>query len=219
MPGRRDRRDDRTPKSATPGHAPAHAQRRQLAPTSNVRDTVEQLQRTAGNRAVARLMAQAQFSLTVGHAHDPLEEEADEAALEVVRSMRVQRMTVQRAPAEAAIGLEGGDLDTGTESALKGARSGGRALDGGLQRDLGGAMGADLSGVRVHTGAMARSLNDTMSARAFTVGKDIFFRDGMPDTGSKAGMKLLAHEVTHTVQQGASPLARDTDLDDEHHSH
>ena len=91
---------------------------------------------------------------------------------------------------------------------MQSARSGGAALDAGLQRHFGEATGADVSGVRLHAGEQATSLNDQMGAEAFTLGKDIFFRDGIPDTGSDAGLGLVAHEVAHTVQQGASPVAR-----------
>jgi hypothetical protein len=52
-----------------------------------------------------------------------------------------------------------------------------------------------------------------MAARAFTVGRDVYFRDGMPDTASTGGMRLLAHELAHTVQQGASPVTRLPDED------
>ena len=62
-------------------------------------------------------------------------------------------------------------------------------------------MRSDLGRVRLHTGTEPAALNDTLGARAFTVGQDVFLRDGMPDTGSTAGQHLIAHEVAHTVQQ------------------
>lgn len=116
----------------------------------------------------------------------------------------------------APIGREGGELDTDTERSLQSARGGGSALDGSLQRQMGDVMNADLSGVRLHSGAESRDLNDAMGAQAFTVGSDVFFRDGVPDTGTSDGLGLVAHEVAHTVQQGASPIRRRvTDRDDE----
>lgn len=66
-------------------------------------------------------------------------------------------------------------------------------------------MGADLSAIRLHTDDRATALNRSMSALAFTHGRDVFFRDGMPDTGGESGMKLLVHELAHTVQQGSAP--------------
>ncbi len=65
--------------------------------------------------------------------------------------------------------------------------------------------GADFSQVRVHTDDRAVSLSQDLSAQAFTHGSDIYFNQGKYDPGSSAGSHLLAHELTHTVQQGASP--------------
>ena len=66
---------------------------------------------------------------------------------------------------------------------------------------------ADLSPVRVHADGEADNLARTMQARAFTIGPHIFFRSGAYDPASDAGMRLLAHEATHTVQQDAGPVA------------
>jgi hypothetical protein len=71
-------------------------------------------------------------------------------------------------------------------------------------------MGADLGSVRVHTGPESADLNRGMSARAFTLGNDIFFRDGMPAADSTTGQHLLAHELTHTVQQSGVRRSSDT---------
>lgn len=172
----------------------------------------------------------AQRKLRVGAANDPFEHQADEIARLVVgrshtdptgdtATGRVRRRpgdTAQRSDAtarpriqrRAPIGREGGDLDPETERTLHSARSGGRALDAGLQEDIGSVVGADVSGVRLHSGDVSRSLNEQMSAEAFTVGNDVFFRDGLPDTSTDQGLGLVAHEVAHTVQQGASPVSR-----------
>ena len=71
-----------------------------------------------------------------------------------------------------------------------------------------GAFGADFSGVRVHSDAESDSLNEGLSARAFTTGQDVFIRreDYSPD--STAGQELIAHELTHVVQQGVAPIQR-----------
>ncbi|MEM5776359.1 MAG: DUF4157 domain-containing protein, partial [Anaerolineaceae bacterium] len=63
-------------------------------------------------------------------------------------------------------------------------------------------LGYDLSGVRVHQGAASDQLNRQLDARAFTTGQDIFFRAGEYNPGSSGGQELLAHELTHVVQQG-----------------
>ena len=64
--------------------------------------------------------------------------------------------------------------------------------------------GADFSGVRIHTGSGAEGLSASVSAQAFTHGNDIYFNSGKFSPGTEAGGHLLAHELTHTIQQGAS---------------
>ncbi|MEM9292154.1 MAG: DUF4157 domain-containing protein [Acidobacteriota bacterium] len=65
--------------------------------------------------------------------------------------------------------------------------------------------GADLSGVRVHTGAAAQRATSAVQARAFALGSDMVFGAGEYRPGSTAGRRLIAHELTHTLQQGAIP--------------
>jgi hypothetical protein len=70
------------------------------------------------------------------------------------------------------------------------------------------AFDADFSGIRTHVGAEAETLSRSLGAEAFTTGNDVFFRRGLPDTSSRSGQELLAHELAHTVQQGAAPVSR-----------
>ncbi|MCB0839946.1 MAG: DUF4157 domain-containing protein, partial [Bacteroidetes bacterium] len=79
----------------------------------------------------------------------------------------------------------------------------GQSLDDSTSREMGQQMGADFSDVRIHTDSEAGEMNKEIGAKAFTHGKDIYFNDGQYNTGSKEGKHLLAHELTHTVQQGA----------------
>ena len=70
------------------------------------------------------------------------------------------------------------------------------------------AFDVDLSAVRIHTGSQAASLSRDLGAHAFTTGQDIFFGHREYDPGSLKGRELLAHELTHVVQQGSGmPLA------------
>jgi hypothetical protein len=66
---------------------------------------------------------------------------------------------------------------------------------------MGQAMGADFSGVKVHTDAQSDQLNQSIQAKAFTTGQDVFFRQGEYNPGSRGGQELIAHELTHVVQQ------------------
>ena len=79
----------------------------------------------------------------------------------------------------------------------------GAALPGSVQRKFEGSLGADLSGVRVHTGASSAAAANSLGAHAYTTGQNVHFAAGQYDPGSRAGEQLLAHEVAHTVQQGA----------------
>lgn len=64
--------------------------------------------------------------------------------------------------------------------------------------------GADFGNVRLHAGSEAAELNQRLGAQAFTLGSDIYLGAGTPALDSQAGQGLLAHELTHTMQQGGS---------------
>ena len=87
------------------------------------------------------------------------------------------------------------------ESQIHAQKGGGQPLPAASRDFFGPRMGADFSSVRVHTGAGADTLNRDLNARAFTTGQDIFFRQGEYNPGASKGQKLLAHELTHVVQQ------------------
>lgn len=75
---------------------------------------------------------------------------------------------------------------------------------------------ADLSRVRVHTGGEAVQMSRDLQARAFTHGNDIYFNEGQYVPDSKSGKHLLAHELTHTIQQnGSKPPAVQRYTEDE----
>ncbi|MEH2372452.1 eCIS core domain-containing protein [Nostoc sp.] len=101
-----------------------------------------------------------------------------------------------------------GEVSKDVESAINSARGSGQALDAGLQRSIGWAMGADFSGVKVHTDSQADQLNQSIQAKAFTTGQDVFFRQGEYNPGSRGGQELIAHELTHVVQQHGGAVQR-----------
>lgn len=102
------------------------------------------------------------------------------------------------------VGAEGGTASAATTAAIEGARGGGRPLDPATRREMEGHFDADFSQVRIHQGGQADQLNQSLSARAFTTGSDIFVGDGGLNAGSRGGKELLAHELTHVVQQGGA---------------
>ena len=84
-------------------------------------------------------------------------------------------------------------------------RSGGQPLSPAVRARLEPRFGHDFSRVRVHTDAGAAESAQAIDALAYTVGGDIVFRAGQYRPDSGAGMRILAHELTHVVQQGAAP--------------
>ncbi len=114
-----------------------------------------------------------------------------------VGNRAVQRLLTQRQG-----GADGFDLDDDTASRINQARGSGQALDSTVQKQMSESMGYDFSNVRVHTSTEADELNQQLSAKAFTTGSDIFFKQGEYNPGSSSGQELLAHELTHVVQQG-----------------
>lgn len=86
---------------------------------------------------------------------------------------------------------------------IDGQKGKGRALDPNVQRKMGNVMDSDFSGVRIHTDEEANLFNEQLNARAFTSGRDIYFRQGEYQPQSHDGRKLIAHELSHVVQQAA----------------
>ena len=80
----------------------------------------------------------------------------------------------------------------------------GRALDRGVRAKLEPHLGQDLKEVRVHTGTQAEEAANAVEARAFTVGRDVVFGASQYKPGTREGLALLAHEVTHVAQQAAT---------------
>ena len=97
------------------------------------------------------------------------------------------------------------------ERTIESSRGGGQSLDSGVQAQMGQALNADFSGVHVHTDAGADGLNRSLSAKAFTTGRDIYFRQGEYNPGSSSGRELLAHELTHVVQQNPDKIQTKSD--------
>ncbi|MEU5795381.1 DUF4157 domain-containing protein [Streptomyces sp. NPDC047813] len=86
-------------------------------------------------------------------------------------------------------------------------RSPGRPLDDSVRGDMEARLGADFSDVRVHTGRAAHESAAAVSAEAYTSGSHIVFREGGYDPSSAVGRTVLAHELTHVVQQRRGPVA------------
>ncbi|WP_448266105.1 eCIS core domain-containing protein [Nostoc sp. DSM 114159] len=94
------------------------------------------------------------------------------------------------------------------EASINQARGGGQSMADDIREPMEVAFGADFSGVKVHTDGQSDQLNRSIQARAFTTGQDVFFRSGEYNPGSRAGQELLAHELTHVVQQSGGVVQR-----------
>jgi hypothetical protein len=117
---------------------------------------------------------------------------------------QVGNRAIQRMLAQRSGGKDGAfDLDDETAARINRERGGGQPLDGSIQAKMSQATGDDFSDVKVHNSSEAADLSQQVGAAAFTTGKDIFFNQGNynPQTGS--GQELLAHELTHVVQQSS----------------
>jgi hypothetical protein len=120
---------------------------------------------------------------------------------------------VQRVLALARSAEGDGNVMPDVERAIESSRGGGQSLDSGVKAQMGSALNADFSSVRVHTDAGADGLNQSLSAKAFTTGSDIYFRQGEYNPGSSGGRELLAHELTHVVQQNPDKVQTKPDDD------
>ena len=90
------------------------------------------------------------------------------------------------------------------ESSLKSSSGNGSPLPDGTRSTMEQGFGVDFSGVRIHTDSQAVNMSRELRAQAFTHGNDIYFNEGKYNPSTTEGKTLLAHELTHTVQQGAS---------------
>lgn len=101
--------------------------------------------------------------------------------------------------------LSGGLVHPDVEATIAAASGRGQQLDRGLASDIGGALGNSVSDVRIHHDEQAAALSRAVSARAFTVGRDIFFGAGEYRPSRPEGRELLSHELAHVIQQRGAP--------------
>jgi hypothetical protein len=86
--------------------------------------------------------------------------------------------------------------------------SGAQPIDAGTRSQMESAFGESFGDVHVHTGKEAGAVSEQLGARAFTSGRDIYFKEGEYNPSTREGQELLAHELTHVVQQRGGTSAR-----------
>ncbi|MDV3456336.1 DUF4157 domain-containing protein [Sphingomonas sp. HF-S4] len=151
-----------------------------------------------------------QTSLKLSDPGDAAEREAVATARTVMRmpepvvSPRARvPMLAARAPSAAPAPSKAPKDEVSPEltAEIKSLAGSGRPLSPDTRSFLEPRFKANFAGVRVHTGGKAENLATRLGARAFTFGKDIFFNAGAYKPDSPEGMELIAHELTHTIQQ------------------
>ena len=147
-----------------------------------------------------------QTKLQVNEPGDIYEQEADRIADHVMAATahpivngappRIQRLAAQPA----------GQMDAAPASVDQALASPGRPLEPALRQDMEQRFGHDFSRVRVHSGAAAEQSAQQVNASAYTAGHDIVFGAGRFAPGTHEGRRLIAHELTHVVQQDGGQL-------------
>lgn len=87
------------------------------------------------------------------------------------------------------------------------ASSGGSPIESSTRGFMESRLGHDFGDVRIHTGTQADNSARSINAQAYTVGSDVVFRSGAYEPDTPAGQRVLAHELTHVVQQKSGPVA------------
>ncbi len=95
--------------------------------------------------------------------------------------------------------VDGRVLPGAEVEALK--KSGGEAIPETVKKKLEAELGADFSAVKIHTDEHAFRLSNTLQATAFTIGNDVFIKPGSYNPHTESGRSLIAHELSHVVQQ------------------
>ena len=119
----------------------------------------------------------------------------------IAKKMSTGKPAIQKMTAPGRSGMV---APASVEQGINSSKGSGQQLQKSTQDEIGSKMGADLSGVKVHTDDRSERMNKEIGAKAFTHGNDIFFNKGQYNPQSTEGKHLLTHELTHTVQQSGT---------------
>ena len=156
-----------------------------------------------------------QAKFMVNEPGDAFETEADRVADAVVQPASGESQAffhpanapiVQRRAEEPVQNIESGSFSpiAETEEQISRLSGSGNQLDPDTRLGMEQRFGADFSGVKIHADQSAAALSNRLGAHAFTTGNDIFFNSGKYSPETLSGKHLLAHELTHTIQQGGN---------------
>jgi hypothetical protein len=164
--------------------------------------------------AKARVTASKDGEEKKGKVHKPENQDAARSKIdgsaEMASSLTALQQNVGNRAVQRLVAQRSGDgpfeLDDQTAARINRERGGGQAVDEGAQERMEAATGHDFSDVKVHTTPEASALNQEIGAKAFTTGRDIYFREGAYNPHSSEGQELLSHEMTHVVQQSSGAV-------------
>ncbi len=199
-------------------------------------DKLEQARQQAGNLAIQGAVQEAtqghflQTKMAVSQPDDPHERQADQVAEQVMRmpAARPVPPRVSRLSGGIDRKCSGCEEDQQASPMVHRKKRPGpdsptaKTHPGRIAADLGGGQslsqqtraffeprfGRSFNDVRVHAGGTAQQMATSLNARAFTTGNDIVFAPGQYRPGTTSGRQLLAHELTHVIQQSGNPAAR-----------
>jgi hypothetical protein len=165
-----------------------------------------------------------QCKLTVGAVDDPLEAEADAMADNVMRmpensfiqckcehceeEERAQRKPLASFIQKKETSGSGTVVSDAVNNQIASTRGTGSALDSSTKNFMESRFSADFSNVSIHTDSQSVALSSGLNAQAFTVGSDVYFNSGKYRPDSSEGKHLLAHELTHVVQQQGNMISK-----------
>ena len=152
----------------------------------------------------------APAGVKISRPSDPAEKEAESTARKVMRmeapyTARFAHLQIGRSARAVARKDDALPRPTANLKAeLAAAQLSGRPLPESMKRFMEPRFRADFSKVRIHTGDKAAALNREVGARAFAFGNQVFFGKDRFKPETAEGKELIAHELTHTIQQGAA---------------
>lgn len=190
---------------------PVRIERRPMGSTASRKDcsshksNAGSLRQRLGNEGVRRMMGEVtgqpiQAKLSISEPGDAHEREADRVADAV---MRMPGQQVHRKCADCE-NKEEHDTTPHVQRSI----GGGVPLDRDTRAFMEPRFGQNFADVRIHTGEQAARSAAAIGAEAYTIGRDVVFGAGRHAPQSSEGRKLIAHELTHVVQQGESGAAR-----------
>ncbi len=227
----------RSPRSSATVGSPVHEKaQRSFVCAKDPAEPIFGLSQTLGNQAMQRLLRSGviQAKLAISHPGDPYEQEADRVADQVLRmpepaaservtapasgeEPRIQRMCAgceeeeEEAMAVQAKTAPGHtpDVAPGAEAQVNALQGGGQPLPPSIRAFFEPRFGRDFSQVRIHTDSRAAESARAVNALGYTLNRNVVFGAGQYAPETVTGQQLLAHELTHVVQQTERPSSGD----------